>query len=156
MPLARLIVPQQNCNVCVLHNALMVSPVHIMLIIHLPFQLYAVCGSSALPCLATYGLKISLDHQSGCMHCVVAVYVLDTGVRTSHVDFKGRVGAGASSVGSSVMDDNGHGTQVAGMRIALGGIHGVAKRAILHPVKVCCRIHTVGSTSTGTIQKMCA
>ena len=74
--------------------------------------------------------------------CVSAVYVLDTGVRTSHVDFKGRVGAGASSVGSSVMDDNGHGTHVAG--ISLGGIHGVAKSAILHPVKVGCRSNACG------------
>jgi subtilisin family serine protease len=56
------------------------------------------------------------------------------GVRTSHQDFSGRVGDGASTFGGSVWDDNGHGTRVAG--IALGGIHGVARGAILHPVKV--------------------
>lgn len=42
------------------------------------------------------------------------VYVLDTGVRTSHIDFKGRVGDGATTVGGSTTDDNGHGTHVAG------------------------------------------
>lgn len=44
----------------------------------------------------------------------VHVYILDTGVRTSHVDYRGRIGDGASAVGSSVDDDNGHGTHVAG------------------------------------------
>lgn len=55
-------------------------------------------------------------------------------MRTSHLDFKGRVGDGASVVGNSVWDDNGHGTHVAG--IAVGATHGVARSAILHPVKV--------------------
>lgn len=63
------------------------------------------------------------------------VYTLDTGVRTSHYDFRGRVGVGASAVGTgSTADDNGHGTHVAGT--AVGAIHGVARSAILHPVKV--------------------
>lgn len=44
----------------------------------------------------------------------VHVYVLDTGVRASHYDFKGRVSDGASAVGSSVADDHGHGTHVSG------------------------------------------
>lgn len=44
----------------------------------------------------------------------VHVYVLDTGVRASHYDFRGRVGDGASAVGSSFADDNGHGTHVSG------------------------------------------
>jgi subtilisin family serine protease len=42
------------------------------------------------------------------------VYILDTGLRTTHYEFRGRVGAGASAVGSSVEDDQGHGTHVSG------------------------------------------
>jgi subtilisin family serine protease len=63
-----------------------------------------------------------------------AVYVLDTGVRTSHLDFSGRVGDGVTVVGNSMLDDNGHGTLVAGT--AMGSVYGVAPSAILHPVKV--------------------
>ncbi|GLC52478.1 hypothetical protein PLESTB_000633700 [Pleodorina starrii] len=63
------------------------------------------------------------------------IFILDTGVRTTHVAFSGgRVGAGASMLGGSYQDDNGHGTHVAGT--ALGAYYGVARNAILHPVKV--------------------
>lgn len=65
-----------------------------------------------------------------------AVYILDTGARVSHSDFRGRVGDGASAVGTSTDDENGHGTHVAGT--ALGAVHGVARSAILHVVKVSC------------------
>jgi subtilisin family serine protease len=64
----------------------------------------------------------------------VHVYVVDTGLRESHQEFSGRVGEGFSSIGSSSNDCNGHGTHVAGT--ILGTKYGVAKEAIVHPVRV--------------------
>ncbi|GIL83633.1 hypothetical protein Vretifemale_12298 [Volvox reticuliferus] len=61
------------------------------------------------------------------------VYILDTGVRTSHFAFSGRVGEGTTFFGNSFQDDHGHGTHVAGT--ALGAVYGVARNAILHPIK---------------------
>lgn len=66
----------------------------------------------------------------------VHAYVIDTGIRLTHQEFAGRMGAGfdAVTVGGNGNDCNGHGTAVAG---ALGGTtYGVAKGAILHPVRV--------------------
>ena len=54
--------------------------------------------------------------------------------------------AGASLVGSSSADDNGHGTHAASS--ATGAIHGVAKSAIVHSVKV---LAADGSGSFSTI-----
>lgn len=72
----------------------------------------------------------------------LAAAVLDTGLRTTHVDFVGRVpivrnfttddGGDVSKVG----DGNGHGTNVAGI-IAAGGNHtGIAPKASVIPLKV--------------------
>jgi hypothetical protein len=73
------------------------------------------------------------------------VYVLDTGVRTTHTDFGGRAIPTLEVVSSTVVecnatdttcadDANGHGTHCAG---TIGGTkYGVAKKATLHAVQV--------------------
>jgi subtilisin family serine protease len=59
----------------------------------------------------------------------VRVYVLDTGIRTSHVEFGGRAVVGADFIGGgwNGQDCHGHGTHVAGT--IAGTTHGVAKGA---------------------------
>lgn len=66
----------------------------------------------------------------------VRVYVVDTGIRTSHVEFSGRVAPGISTVpGSlSVEDCHGHGTHVAST--SAGSTFGVAPGATIVPVRV--------------------
>ena len=64
----------------------------------------------------------------------VHAYVLDTGLDVTHPEFDGRVGEGFSATGDGVLDDDGHGTHVAG---TIGGAgFGVARRVTLHPVRV--------------------
>lgn len=66
----------------------------------------------------------------------VAVHVVDTGIRTSHVDLGGRATVGTDVVGDGQggIDCHGHGTQVAA--IAGGTTWGVAKAADLVAVRV--------------------
>jgi hypothetical protein len=75
----------------------------------------------------------------------VRAYVIDTGIRASHVDFGGRASIAADFiagqysdicvVSSQNNDCNGHGTHVAG---TFGGTtYGVAKAATIRSVKVC-------------------
>lgn len=66
----------------------------------------------------------------------VKAYIIDTGIRSSHQDFGGRVIAGATAIldGRGTNDCDGHGTHVAGT--VGGSIYGVAKGVTLVPVRV--------------------
>lgn len=66
----------------------------------------------------------------------VDVYVIDTGVRGSHVDFTGRVTTGFTSItdGRGTDDCHGHGTHVAGT--ISGDSYGFATGATIIPVRV--------------------
>ncbi|MEI7058538.1 S8 family peptidase [Nocardioides sp. CCNWLW239] len=64
----------------------------------------------------------------------VKAYIIDTGIRSAHADFGGRVTSGYTAIGSSTEDENGHGTHVAGT--VGGSTYGVAKNVTLVPVRV--------------------
>jgi ABC-type Fe2+-enterobactin transport system substrate-binding protein len=73
----------------------------------------------------------------------VHVYVIDTGINSTHTEFGAAVGGGAPRIGagydfvdsdSDPTDCNGHGTHVSG---TIGGtVYGVAKNVTLHAVRV--------------------
>jgi len=94
---------------------------------------------------ASWGLsRVAANARSGAQGSGVHVYVLDTGVRTTHSDFGSRASPGADlSSGklvecngdlSCAADNQGHGTHCAGT--AAGAKFGVATKASVYGVKV--------------------
>lgn len=78
----------------------------------------------------------------------VHAYIIDTGIRSTHDQFEGRVAEGFTSIddGKGSEDCMGHGTHVAG---TVGGKdYGVAKNVTLYPVRV---FGCSGSTTTTAI-----
>lgn len=76
----------------------------------------------------------------------VRVYVIDTGIRTTHTQFGTRASNVFDAFGGSGADCNGHGTHVAG---TVGGTtYGVAKSALLRGVRV---LDCAGSGSTSGV-----
>ncbi|MEP6765672.1 MAG: S8 family serine peptidase [Gemmatimonadaceae bacterium] len=65
----------------------------------------------------------------------VHVYIIDTGIRSTHSEFGGRASGAYNAVSTGTTDDcNGHGTHVAG---TIGGVTwGVAKQVTIHAVRV--------------------
>jgi len=64
----------------------------------------------------------------------VTIFMMDTGIRSTHVEFTGRVAPGFSTVSNNTEDCNGHGTHTAGL--AAGITYGVAKAALLVPIQI--------------------
>ncbi len=76
----------------------------------------------------------------------VRVYVIDTGIRTTHSQFGGRASNVFDAFGGSGADCNGHGTHVSGT--VGGSTYGVAKGAMLRGVRV---LDCNGSGSTSGV-----
>jgi len=96
------------------------------------------------PGAATWGLNRIGADQKDTFGAGVTIFVLDTGVRTTHNDFTGRASPGADMSSGSLEecsgnlncaeDRQGHGTHCAGT--AAGSTYGVATSAQLQSVKV--------------------
>ncbi|KAJ7023203.1 peptidase S8/S53 domain-containing protein [Mycena alexandri] len=76
----------------------------------------------------------------------VNIYVFDSGLKSEHVQFGGRVKAAYVHRGGTSGDTDGHGTHVAG--IIAGATYGVAKNSTLYECKV------LPDGETGTVGKL--
>ncbi len=102
----------------------------------------------------TIGADYAWD--SGYTGAGIKVAVIDTGINYSHPDLGGGFGAGKKVAGgydfvnndADPMDDQGHGTHVAGTVAANGSIKGVAPDATLFAVKV---LNSAGSGTTSNV-----
>ncbi len=93
-------------------------------------------------------LPLTGTYQYGSTGAGVRVYVIDSGIRTSHAEFGGRASVGTDFLGDGQngQDCSGHGTHVAGT--IAGATYGVAKAAQVIAVRV---FPCSGGTATSTV-----
>jgi subtilisin family serine protease len=120
-------------------DALKSDPTVAQVVLDMPVKKSAVTVSNArwdLVRIATRNLALSSTKYTypDSAGSGVTAYIIDTGIYTAHSSFQGRAKFGASFITGSVIDDNGHGTHVAG---TIGSYaYGVAKKVNLVAVKV--------------------
>lgn len=78
----------------------------------------------------------------------VDAYVVDTGLRFSHIEFSGRARPGYDAFNQGAVDCNGHGTHVAGT--LAGSTYGIAPKASIVAVRV------LGCSGEGTVSGVIA
>ena len=79
-------------------------------------------------------LPLSTTYTYNATGSGVTVYIIDTGIRTTHQEFGGRATVGFDALGGSGQDCHGHGTHVAGT--VGGSTYGIAKNVTLIAVRV--------------------
>ncbi len=88
------------------------------------------------------------DPGAGYTGAGVHAYIVDTGINPDHPDVAGRVHLDWTAYGTQLADDNGHGSNVAG--IVGGTTYGVAKLVTLHSLKA------LGADGSGTLGDLAA
>lgn len=108
----------------------------------LPIQIHSVASQKSGIATLPWGVKAIHAPQawSTSTGVQVKIGVIDTGADYRHPDLKHSLATGVNLIhrGMLPLDDNGHGTHIAGTLAAAGGnrgMMGVAPRALLHPVK---------------------
>ncbi|KAF6747229.1 serine protease [Ephemerocybe angulata] len=109
-----------------------------------PWGLQRISQAGALSNTNTAALTFTYTYDTTA-GAGVDIYIVDTGVLTTHTEFGGRAKWGTSFVGTTT-DGHGHGTHCAGT--AAGSTYGVAKKANIIAVQV---LDSSGSGATSGI-----